>query len=192
MTVAKRVQREQFGEVRYSAAQLRTIEAALRLFAIHGVNGTSLQMIADAVGVTKAAIYHQFRAKDEIVVATADHEMLALQEAVTDAESEPDRTQARLFMLRRMIDYSVNSRALIRAWESDPEMVRVLAEFPPYMNLMRRMYGLLVQDEQHRVLAAMLSAAISAVATPTLTDIDDETLSDEVFAYACRLLGLQV
>ena len=32
----------------HSAAQTRIINAALELFARHGVNGTSLQMIADA------------------------------------------------------------------------------------------------------------------------------------------------
>src|SRR5262245_61648465 len=55
----------------YSAAQLRIIDAALELFTRHGVGGTSLQMIADALGVTKAAVYHQFKTKEEIVVAAA-------------------------------------------------------------------------------------------------------------------------
>ena len=46
---------------RYSSAQRRTIDAALELFADHGVAGTSFQMGAAAVGGSKAAIYHQFR-----------------------------------------------------------------------------------------------------------------------------------
>ena len=36
------------------------------------MNGTSLQMIADAMGVTKAAVYHQFHTKEEIVLAVAE------------------------------------------------------------------------------------------------------------------------
>ena len=39
----------------------RIIDAALELFAEHGVGGTSLQMIADRVGVTKAAFALQRR-----------------------------------------------------------------------------------------------------------------------------------
>ena len=39
-----------------SAAQTRIIEAALRVFTRNGVGGTSLQMIADEIGVTKAAV----------------------------------------------------------------------------------------------------------------------------------------
>ena len=34
----------------------RLLETALELFTTHGVEGTSLQMIADALGVTKAAV----------------------------------------------------------------------------------------------------------------------------------------
>lgn len=41
------------------------------LFAEDGVSGPSLQMIADAVGITKAAFYHQFRTKDHIVIDMA-------------------------------------------------------------------------------------------------------------------------
>jgi AcrR family transcriptional regulator len=44
---------------RYTPARTQVIEAALALFAEHGIDGTSLQMIADAMGVTKAAVYHQ-------------------------------------------------------------------------------------------------------------------------------------
>ena len=60
------------GSASYTAAQTRIIEAALVLFAEHGISGTSLQMIADAIGVTKAAVYHQYNTKDEIVLAVAE------------------------------------------------------------------------------------------------------------------------
>ena len=35
-----------------SAAQTRVVDAAVTLFSRHGVGGTSLQMIADEIGVT--------------------------------------------------------------------------------------------------------------------------------------------
>src|SRR6516162_8882189 len=53
-----------------TATQRRVVDAALRLFGDHGISGTSLQMIADEIGVTKAAVYHQFRTKDDIIVAS--------------------------------------------------------------------------------------------------------------------------
>src|SRR5215813_12975520 len=83
------------GTARYSAAQVRIINAALDLFAEHGVGGTSLQMIADEIGVTKAAVYHQFNTKDEIVLAAAEAELARLEAVVRAAEAEPSRTRAR-------------------------------------------------------------------------------------------------
>ena len=62
---------EPLGSASYTAPQTRIIEAALVLFAEHGVSGTSLQMIADAIGVTKAAVYQQYNTKDEIILAVA-------------------------------------------------------------------------------------------------------------------------
>ena len=61
-----------FSAIARSAAQTRILVAALDLFAEHGVSGTSLQMIADALGVTKAAVYHQFKTKDEIALIGDD------------------------------------------------------------------------------------------------------------------------
>ena len=72
---------------RYSDAQRRTAAVAFELFADHGVSGTSLQMIADGLGVTKAAVYHQFRTKEEIVLAVAEIELVGLQEALSEAEA---------------------------------------------------------------------------------------------------------
>src|SRR5262249_40185299 len=75
----------------HSAAQTRIIEAALDLFAEHGIGGTSLQMIADALGVTKAAVYHQYNTKDEIVLALAPGVLSRLGAALTVAAGESSR-----------------------------------------------------------------------------------------------------
>src|ERR1700682_4010772 len=46
------------------------LETAQRLFTSRGYDATSLQMIADEMGLTKAAVYYHFRAKSEILHAT--------------------------------------------------------------------------------------------------------------------------
>src|SRR5207344_2409641 len=79
----------------YTAAQTRIIDAALDLFAEHGISGTSLQMIADALGVTKAAVYHQYNTKDEIILAVAQVVLAGLELAVNAAEAERSRARAR-------------------------------------------------------------------------------------------------
>ena len=68
-----------FSAIPRSAAQTRILVAALDLFADHGVSGTSLQMIADAIGVTKAAVYHQFKTKDEIIISVTEMQLARLE-----------------------------------------------------------------------------------------------------------------
>lgn len=42
------------------------VEAATRLFAAHGFDGTTVQDVADAVGLTKPAILHHFPSKEHL------------------------------------------------------------------------------------------------------------------------------
>jgi len=44
----------------------RVLSAATRLFASRGFDGTSVQLIADEVGVTKPAVLHHFSSKEEL------------------------------------------------------------------------------------------------------------------------------
>ena len=77
-----------FSAITRTAAQTRVMNAALKLIAERGVSGTSLQMIADEMGVTKAAVYRQFRTKEEIVIAITEREMSKLEDALEAAEAE--------------------------------------------------------------------------------------------------------
>ncbi|MBS2961926.1 TetR family transcriptional regulator [Actinocrinis puniceicyclus] len=47
--------------------QERLLAASLRLFAAQGVEGTSVQEIVAAAGVTKGAMYHYFASKDDLL-----------------------------------------------------------------------------------------------------------------------------
>src|SRR5258707_14570979 len=126
MSSAEAVSARQLGSVSYSAAQTRIIAAALDLFAEHGVSGTSLQMIADAIGVTKAAIYHQYNTKDEIILAVAQAVLARLEAAVTAAEAERSRSRAREVLVAQMIDLAVERRRMASVLQRDPVMLRFL------------------------------------------------------------------
>lgn len=74
----------------------RLLTAAADLFRTHSLAGTSLQMIADRLGVSKPAIYHHFRSRDEIVVTLMEP---ALSDATAALERihhlpQPDRSDA--------------------------------------------------------------------------------------------------
>ncbi|ANY65972.1 TetR family transcriptional regulator [Paenibacillus sp. BIHB 4019] len=49
------------------------IEAAFELFAEHGIERTSLSMIAGKVGITKPSIYYHFSTKEELVSRIYSH-----------------------------------------------------------------------------------------------------------------------
>jgi AcrR family transcriptional regulator len=177
-----------------TAAQVRVITAALDLFAQHGVNGTSLQMIADAIGVTKAAVYHQFKTKDEIVLAAVEVDLVKVEAALDAAETEKDVRRARELVLTQVIDLAVARRRMVTAVQHDPVIVRILAKHEPFRQLMERLYALLTGGDtgtEARVRAAVVSAAIGgAVTHPLVNDIDDETLRARILDLTERLLDL--
>jgi AcrR family transcriptional regulator len=179
--------------VQYSAARTRVLDAALDLFAQHGVSGTSLQMIADAVGITKAAVYHQFRTKDQIVIAVTERELSRLSPALEEAEAHGNGPQARDALLVSTVEMAVRDRRLVRTLQWDPVVVRLLAEHEPFQRFMDRLYHVLLSDAglDGRIEAAMFSGAIStAVMHPLVADIDDETLLDRLIEVSRRLLRL--
>ena len=49
------------------ATEQKIIDAAVRLFASQGYDATSVQEIVTAAQVTKGALYHYFRAKDDLL-----------------------------------------------------------------------------------------------------------------------------
>jgi AcrR family transcriptional regulator len=184
---------ERLGVVQHSAARTRVLDAALDLFAQHGVSGTSLQMIANAVGVTKAAVYHQFRTKEQIVLAVTERELFRLAPALEEAEQHDDGLEARDALLVSMVVMAVRDRRLVRTLQFDPVVVRLLAEHKPLQRFMDRLYKVLLSDAglDGRIEAAMFSGAISsAVMHPLVADIDDDTLLDRVTVLSRRLLGL--
>ena len=172
-------------------AQQRVVTAAHELFARHGVSGTSLQMIADTIGVTKAAVYHQFRTKDEIVLAATASEMLIVEEAVAAAEAEPDPERARDMLLAKVVETAVVRRRRATLLQSDPVIVRLLAEHEPFQELMQRVYRVLTGDdpEDSRVRAVMLTSALgSAVSHPLLVDLSDDLLRAHLLHFARGLV----
>jgi AcrR family transcriptional regulator len=178
---------------RYSAPQARVINAALELFTEHGVGGTSLQMIADAIGVTKAAVYHQFKTKDEIVLAVAEAELSRVEEAIEAAEAEQDPNDTRDVLLVRIVDLAVERRHMESTLLSDPVIVRYFAHHPPFQQVMDRLYRILMgeADDDSRVPAAMLTAAIGgAVMHPLVADLDDDALRAQLLHLARRFLAL--
>jgi AcrR family transcriptional regulator len=187
---------EEENPVAPSAAQSRIITAALDLFARHGVGGTSLQMIADRIGVTKAAVYHQYRTKDEIVLAAAEAELARLQAVVEAAETERSRKRSRDVLVAGIVDLAVRRRRTVSTILSDPVIAGFFTDHDAFRDVMARVRRLLIGDDataEAGVRTAMLLAAISgAVIHPFVVALDDNTLRAELLRLARRFLGLPV
>ncbi len=175
-----------------TAAQARIISAALELFASNGVGGTSLQMIADTIGVTKAAVYHQYNTKDQIVLAAAEAELARLERVIDAAEAESSATRAREALVTGIIDLAVAHRHTVSTILNDPVIVRFFSEHESFRHVMDRMSGVLMGDKighEERVSTAMLTAAISGtVMHPLVAGLDDDTLRFQLQRLARRLL----
>ncbi|RDH76235.1 TetR/AcrR family transcriptional regulator [Mycolicibacterium moriokaense] len=182
------------GSTPRSAVQTRTLQAALRLFAEFGVSATSYQMIADAIGVTKGAIYHQFNTKDEIIIAAAETELAQLEDALEAAEAEDDPRRGREVLLNRVIDHAVEHRRAATTLQFDPIVVRLLSDHQPFQSFVERLYGMLVGGEvgpETQVRLAALTCVVGGtVAHPVVADLDDETLRTELLRTVRKIVDL--
>jgi AcrR family transcriptional regulator len=182
------------GSTPRTASQLRTLHAAMELFAEHGVGATSYQMIADAIGVTKGAIYHQFNTKDEIIIAVAEMELAELEDALQAAEALDCRIEARELLLNRVIDHAVEHRRAANTLQFDPVIVRLLSEHEPFQRFIERLYGMLVGDapgpDTQVRLAALTCVVGGTVSHPLVADLDDDTLRDQLVDMARRIVDL--
>ncbi len=180
---------------RPSAAQARIVAAAQKLFGQHGVGGTSLQMIADEIGVTKAAVYHQYNTKEEIVRAVADAEVDRLEAVLDAAEDESTPSRVRDAAISGIIALAVARRREVSSLLNDPIIGRLFAKNTHLLEVLDRLNRLLMGPKagpDSQVATAMLTAAISgATIHPLVVGRDDEMLRTQLEDLARRFLRLR-
>jgi AcrR family transcriptional regulator len=175
-----------------TTAQQRVITAALKLFSEHGVGGTSLRMIATELGVTVAAVYHQYHAKDEIISAAVESQLRRIEEVLDLAEAEPTAEQAREALINGIVDLTIGVGGSMTAVLNDPAVTGSFRRHPGYNELLRRMRVILMGDEgtkEARVRTAILLAALNGTAShPLVAHLDNATLRTELLNLAYGLL----
>ncbi len=174
-------------------AQWRVINAALTLFARNGVGGTSLRMIANELGVTVAAVYHQYNAKDEIIFAAVESQLRRLELVVTAAEDEPTAVEARDTLVAGLVSLSVGGTGRqLSAVLSDPIVTGSFDRHARFVDLIPRIRRLLLGNDETaepRVRTATFIAALNGAAThPFVADLDDDDLRDQLTLVAHLLL----
>jgi AcrR family transcriptional regulator len=98
----------------------RVLDAALKLFSEHGFDGTTIQQIADTLGVTKAALYYHFESpKDEILGALIAPATEGLDSLLEEYEARPRTPASRRRFAEAYIDLMLGQRQLIAYMASD-------------------------------------------------------------------------
>jgi AcrR family transcriptional regulator len=173
-------------------ARERVLDAALSLFAEHGVHGTSLKMIADRVGVSKAAVYYQFQSKEEIVLEVMRPTREDMARVVRIAEALPDFEARRAVAISGLVEMVVRHRQLAVLISGDPAIHQIMLSQPELKAVADRVREMLegpAPDAASRIAFSVLSVGLgNAAADPLLADIDDADLHRVLLDLSNRIM----
>lgn len=88
--------------VRHEDKRVAILRASAQLFAIHGYEATSLDMIAEQLGMHKATLYHYIKSKDEVLYQCLVRSFAHLDQVI---ETLQDRTVP---VLERLRTFAIN------------------------------------------------------------------------------------
>jgi AcrR family transcriptional regulator len=172
----------------------RLIEVAVDLFTRHSFAGTSLQMIADELGFTKAAIYHHFRTREQLLASVLEPILDELRTVIESAETRRTPHARAEHMLNGYAGVAVRNRGLVAVLAADPSVATVLTERAEWGDLIKRQLALLADvapGPAGEVKAAMVFAGMAGAAGPTGANLDDDVLCEHLVDAGRRTLGLR-
>lgn len=175
-----------------TTARDRVLCAARRLFSDYGYSGTSLQMIADHLGVTKAAVYHQFHAKEDMLVAMLERPVAELRSILDQAETMDARERQLDVLLPGLVEAVIENPEAVAMIAADPAVARLLESREELRDVLDRLGAILAgpqPDAAAQVASALYGAGLMLIGHhPLLADIDEGTLRRELPRIARRLL----
>ncbi|MCG5433970.1 TetR/AcrR family transcriptional regulator [Mycobacterium sp. MYCO198283] len=170
----------------------RLIAVAVDLFTRHSFAGTSLQMIADEMGLTKAAIYHHFRTREQLLNAVLEPVFAELREIVDAAAGRRTAGARAEAVLRGYVELAVRHRALVAVLAGDPSVADALGAQADRRALIERQLCLLAgADPAGMVKASFVLAGISGACRPRFGAPDDDELRAQLLDAGRRALGLR-
>ncbi|GAA3771785.1 TetR family transcriptional regulator [Plantactinospora mayteni] len=137
--------------LRTGDTRARIRDVALDLFVADGYDRTSLREVADRLGLTKAALYYHFPAKEDIVDSLIEERIDALDELFEWAEQQPDPARMRREFVRRYATglYETGRQADISRFVArNPTVVSALPSGRRLAARMRRAVELLVVPDE--------------------------------------------
>lgn len=169
----------------------RMIRTTLELFSEHGYEGTSIQMIATAMELSKAAVSYHFRTKEDLLAAVAEPAFTDLQQFLDETEAEPRKAVRRRLALRGYVSLLVKHRGLLALLEQDPIAAAspVISEkMTLFAERIRHLFESDTPDNAEWVyLAVTLGGLRNAAAW--FPHLSDEELNQHLLATAERIVG---
>ena len=164
---------------------------ATPLFIAHGYHGLSMRQIAEAAGVTKAALYYHFQDKEALFLAVLGAHLEKVGEVIREVQAEGHTCRERIRLLvRRLLMLPAERRAVIRLASQEIAQVSPTARRAFWETYHERFIDLIQAILAEGVDSGELRPLDPALATWTLlgmmhpylysTHVDGVTLSETV------------
>ena len=164
------------------------LETAQRLFTEHGYDATSLQMIADEMGLTKAAVYYHFRAKTDILRAAMQPGIQRLESLLDETAALRGRRARIEHLVNGFVDFLIRNRHYAVMASTDPAAKRDKLDAEA-MTMRRRALTLLFGDNPTGAERLSFNAMFFIPeCLPDLADLTDEELREALLTTMLRIL----
>jgi AcrR family transcriptional regulator len=165
----------------------RVREVALRLFLRHGFSHTTLQDIADELGLTRAALYYHYRSKDHLIASLIQPAKDAVDAFLDRAgRTEPPARE----LLEGFFDLNYHHRRIFLALVRDPTGLGSVDAEGLVTELAAHAQRLLAGDDptpDRRIRAVVAINGLSRCAT-VLPDIPHDELRRRSVDLALRIV----
>jgi AcrR family transcriptional regulator len=164
------------------------LDTAQRLFAELGYDATSLQMIADEMGLTKAAVYYHFRAKSDILHAAMVPGIRRIEALLDEAAAMRGRRARIEHLVNGFVDFLVQNRQYAVMASTDPAAKRHKLE-DEAATLRRRALTLFFgENPTGGERLSYYAVFYLSESLPDLVDLTDEELREALKTTMLRIL----
>ena len=164
------------------------LETAQRLFTEHGYDATSLQMIADEMGLTKAAVYYHFRAKTDILHAAMQPGIQRLKALLDETATIRGRRARIEHLVNGFVDFLIQNRHYAVMASTDPAAKRDKMAGEPTAMRWRALTLLYGDHPTGTERLAFSTMFFIPECLPELADLTDEELRQALQATMLRML----
>jgi AcrR family transcriptional regulator len=168
--------------------RLQILATAQRLFNELGYDATSLQMIADEMGLTKAAVYYHFRAKSDILHAAMQPGIQRLETLLDEAAAMRGRRARIEHLVDGFVDFLVKHRHYTAMASTDPAAKRNKLDGEKNTLAQRALTVLFGENPTGAERLAFGVLFFIPECLPDLADLTDEELREALRATILRML----